>query len=90
MKNNRIKARLRESIRKCFLKYGFHHTSLKTLALDTNIPIGNIHHYFPSKADMVVECFPELSYKWNELLQGSSKEELQYLRLILETQRIGN
>lgn len=84
-----MKGRLRESIRKCFLKYGFHHTSLRTIALDTNIPLGNIHHYFPTKTDMVVECFPELPSKWTELLQGSSKEELQYLRLILETNRIG-
>ena len=47
--------KLVESARKLFHQVGFNQTSIADIAEDSGVPLGNVHYYFKTKADLISE-----------------------------------
>ena len=49
------KEKLIESAGKLFHQVGFNQTSIADIAEDSGVPLGNVHYYFKTKADLISE-----------------------------------
>ncbi len=48
------KERLVSAAAKLFWQHGFHGTSIKDIAQEANVPLGNVYYYFPDKAKLAL------------------------------------
>jgi TetR/AcrR family transcriptional regulator, transcriptional repressor for nem operon len=65
---------LTEAANKLFLKKGFNMTTLAEIALDANVPLGNVYYYFKTKTDIAIAVI-ELQHKnLMQTLEDFSKE----------------
>lgn len=51
--------KLLESAGKLFHQVGFNKTSIADIAEDSGVPLGNVHYYFKTKADLVSEVLSQ-------------------------------
>lgn len=57
---------------------GFHGTPMSKIALDADVAIGTIYHYFPSKDDLMIQLFAYCGMKFNASLMLNNYESLTY------------
>ncbi len=73
--------KLVDSAGKLFHQVGFNQTSLADIAEDSGVPLGNVHYYFKTKAELILEVLNHRSERlksWYEELNElpSPKERL--------------
>ncbi|MFC0004689.1 TetR/AcrR family transcriptional regulator [Micromonospora siamensis] len=44
-----------DAARRCFLRDGFHHTSMQDVIAEAGLSVGAVYRYFPSKNDLITE-----------------------------------
>ncbi len=87
-KNNK-RERLVSAAAKLFWQYGFHGASIKDIAGQAEVPLGNVYYYFPDKAKLalaVAEVFVQETDNMLEELSRSSADPRK--RLIQLFQRL--
>ncbi len=78
-----IESKIVETARRAFLKEGYDKVTLRGIAREAGITVGNLYHYFKSKDDLYMTIFLEFNRKRLEWIfcrieQGSTPlEELQ-------------
>lgn len=53
-KDNDKRERLVSAAAKLFWQHGFHGTSIKDIAIEASVPLGNVYYYFPDKAELAL------------------------------------
>lgn len=57
---------------------GFHGTPMSMIAKSSDVAIGTIYHYFPSKENLIIELFYDCKRKINSYIFSNISEGLSY------------
>jgi TetR/AcrR family transcriptional regulator, transcriptional repressor for nem operon len=77
--------KLVESAGKLFHQVGFNQTSIADIAEDSGVPLGNVHYYFKTKADLISEVLDhrkESLTSWYEELEKISNPKSRLIKMM--------
>lgn len=80
--------KLVESAGKLFHQVGFNQTSIAAIAEDSGVPLGNVHYYFKTKADLIVAVLghrKESLKSWYEELEKLPNPKDRLMRMLTDT-----
>lgn len=80
--------KLVDSAGKLFHQVGFNQTSLADIAEDSGVPLGNVHYYFKTKAELILEVLNHRSEKlksWYEELNDLPNPKDRLVAMIDDT-----
>ncbi len=66
---NEKRERLISAAAKLFWYNGFHGASIKDIALDANVPLGNVYYYFPDKAKLALAVAEIFTFETEQMLE---------------------
>ena len=61
--------RLVSAAAKLFWYNGFHGASIKDIAIEANVPLGNVYYYFPDKAKLALAVAEIFTFETEEMLE---------------------
>jgi|BEDMetMinimDraft_2_1075160.scaffolds.fasta_scaffold20420_2 AcrR family transcriptional regulator len=64
-----VREKIVQAAANCLIRHGYTGTSIRTIATEANVAIGNIQYYFPTKDQLVVEAFEHLTGQCIEKLR---------------------
>ncbi|WP_199562146.1 TetR/AcrR family transcriptional regulator [Micromonospora deserti] len=64
-----------EAARRCFLREGFHRTTMQDVIAEAGLSVGAVYRYFPSKADLINAIAEEAVGGAEEVLAGIARQE---------------
>ncbi len=83
--------KLVESAGKLFHQVGFNQTSIADIAQDSGVPLGNVHYYFKTKADLISEVLDyrkESLESWYEELEKLPNPKNRLLKMLADIEGI--
>lgn len=83
------KEKLVDSAGKLFHQIGFNQTSLADIAEDSGVPLGNVHYYFKTKAELILEVLNHRSKNlksWYQELETLPSPKERLLKFLNDTE----
>jgi len=74
--------RLIDAAKKLFYQQGFNITTLANMALEAEVPLGNVYYYFKTKNDIGLAVLDSITHEQKILLQDLDKELSPKTRLL--------
>ncbi len=69
---NDKRERLVSAAAKLFWHNGFHGASIKDIAIEANVPLGNVYYYFPDKAKLALAVAEIFTFETDQMLEDIS------------------
>ncbi|MFF5174313.1 TetR/AcrR family transcriptional regulator [Micromonospora sp. NPDC000089] len=64
-----------DAARRCFLRDGFHHTSMQDVIAEAGLSVGAVYRYFPSKNDLITAISQAVIGGAEEVIGGLARQE---------------
>ncbi len=87
-KAEQTRARIRDAAISSFIERGYPDTTIRLIANEAGVSVGNAYYYFPSKTHLVQELYEQVQRDHTEIatpLLGSASALVDRLRIVLET-----
>lgn len=65
VKKEEIRSSITDSAQALFSEFGYHKTTISAISSRAGLSVGNIYAYFPSKLDLLQECFEPWLRSWH-------------------------
>ena len=78
------KAEILAASQTCFIRKGFHNTTMQDICGESQMSAGNIYRYFDSK-EMIIEAFTEEELQWMTTAIGDLTSSPDLMRAIIDT-----
>lgn len=72
-----------DAARVCFLRNGFHQTSMQDVIREANLSVGAVYRYFPSKTDIITAIAEQVVGHLAELFRTTSEAEAPSLEAVM-------
>lgn len=87
-KAQRTRTRIRDAAIASFIEHGYPETTIRAIAAEANVSVGNAYYYFPSKTHLVQELYEQVQQEHTRAavpLLEREKGLVDRLRVVFET-----